>query len=1010
MGIVDKITKYLKINNIDKKIEWKNIIDENSITLIPNISVKDDEYFSVLINTLSLEIVNGNIIIPFAELYDFYYDIENNMELKNDYEYFGLPELFKGSLFIDNKGNYYQDNKVEYILELFNDNSSYELVNNKLVYSQIECKYYTLPVNIYELLVKISTYNKYNSENLSSQFSMLSKIKEFKSKNNSTVEIILSDRLKNEECPVIIDKNILIDIKDDGNIAEVFPVLCQDEELNQQLLSQIYKHDDIQDVYITNNNGVITRFSVENKEAIEKLKKFRYTSGEDRFDILSGKGEFFNNSQSDEENIDEENNMFDLSQFGPRVNSLGYFKYRPVPSAKSTTSDFKWIEEEFPSIPGSTFDGDSAKIILNPTHMKLFNEALEKTNDGERCVVELEQNGKPFNMILYRHEIENEIQKIKNSMIKIEEIKSINDLKLIAKEYELLQKDDYISYKGRYIEKVPLEKVEERILYLEDKKNKKKLNLLISDNFDDIEYEETSTSKNTTTEAIIPSSLKDHIELFDYQKECLCKLQNLYTSSKVNGFLLCDDMGLGKTLQLLSFLAWVKEFEKEKCGPTLIVAPTLLLQNWDSSDNSLEEGEIQKFFKKDTFKTIQIRGKYPYSHEELNKYDIVFTTYESLVLNEHCFGKMKWNIVVCDEAQFVKNPSARRTHVLKAQNANFKIACTATPIENCLFDLWSLVDFCKPGLLGSLSEFKSNYINRDKQQCEDKEKEKENINKELTEKLIDFYIRREKDILPRTLKPKNIKVIRTTPNNAELQILRDISNSKFSIASINKMIHSSSILELVHSNNNLTKDDLEYILNNSSKLKLLKEILEEISLNREKVLIFTNYNKTQQILLYAIKRWFNIEPILLNGKEHNYNKRYMYLNDFKSKKGFNVAVLSPLVAGFGVTITEANHVIHYDRMWNPAKEDQATDRAYRIGQDKDVTVYYPMLSLSENSIKSYNDIVEFVEENKYRDENKLLSPEEKLNIVIARKKDILLNFFLAVNETEEDAYRDFYNL
>lgn len=1006
MSLIKKITNYLKSNVENKEITWTYIINKEDIILKPNIPIENNDYFNMLINSLSLEEFNGEIKIPLSELYELYYDLENdNIEIKDDYKAFNLPDLFQGSILINNKGNFYQDNKVEYIVDFFDDNGYFEQINNSVIYSQIHDKYYVLPINISKFLSELDRYNKYESSDLNLQFARLNKIRKAQEDTKeSEVSILLSDRLKNEECPVIIESNILIDIEDDGATSTISPILCKDESLNNQLLTQIYKNDEIQDIYITNDNGTITRFVVENKEALKKLKKYRYTTGEDRLDILSGKGEFFNNTKSNEEDMDEDVSDFDLSLFGPRVNSFGYFKYRPIPGYKSNTSDLNWKDEDYPGIPCGTFDGDSVKIDLNPTHLEIFNNALERTKDDERCVIELNYEGKPFNMILEKHEIKNEIEKIKNSMVKLKEIKSIDDLKVMVDNYEDFQNKEYISHKGRYIEKTTLEEINDRIKYLEERKKRKNLNLLISDNFDDIEYEEKADSTDVLKNAVMPLSLKDGITLFDYQKECLCKLQNLYIASNVNGFLLCDDMGLGKTLQLLSFLAWIKDNEEESL-PILIVAPTLLLKNWDSGENTLEEGEIQKFFKENTFKTIHISGEYKKSYNELNKYDIVFTTYDSLGRNEKCFGKIKWNVVICDEAQFVKNPSARRTHVLKAQNANFKIACTATPIENSLIDLWSLVDFCKPGLLGSLSEFKNNYVKR----AHDKKAE---INDELANKLLNFYIRREKDILPKALKPKNMKIIKTKANSMERQEIKKYnkSNANLNIGSINNMIRYSSILNYVESKNNLKKDDLEYILNNSSKIKLLKNILEDISSKGEKVLIFTNYHKTQQVLIYAIQKWYDIKPILLNGEEKNYKKRYISLNDFKSKRGFNVAILSPLVAGFGVTITEANHVIHYDRMWNPAKEDQATDRAYRIGQDKDVTVYYPMLSFSEDDTKSYNDINKFVEENSIRDLDKELSPEEKLNIIIARKKNLLLNFFLAVNENEENDCEEFKEL
>lgn len=1001
--MLKKITSYLKNNLTAKDIAWTYTINDDYIVLRPNISIEDNDYYNALINVLSIDKEENLLKISLEELYELYYDFDNNFEYKEDYKIFNLPEMFNGELHVVNNGNYYQDKKVEYIPQFKNDEGYYQILNNKIVFSQISDKYYVLPMNISTFLEHLDFYNKNNSHDLSCQFAMLSRIRMAELMNNSNTKIILCNRLKTEECPVIINKNIELDFNDDGETMEVFPRLCSDEVLNKQLLSQIYNNDEIQDVYITNNNGIITRFAVENKEALRKLKKYRYTTGEERYDMILGKSQLFNTPESNDEEC--EDSVFDLSKFGPRVNGIGYFKYRPIPSSKSNTSDLNWRDDEYPCITVMDSNGESSRKILEPKHLKVLEYALKNIGDNNRITVELDIDGQPFKLILTKEQIENEIENIKSFIIEIKDIKSIENLKKIVQSYELYKDEEFIRFKNRYIKKEPLEKILDRIKVLEDKAKNKKKNLLISDNFDGVDYGEDYDSANIIKEVIIPKSLKDSINLFDYQKECLLKLQNLYRTSKVNGFMLCDDMGLGKTLQLLSFLAWIKETEGEVVeGPTLIVAPTVLLKNWDSNaESSLEEGEIQKFFKEGTFKTLHVKGTYKDNPNELRNYDIVFTTYDSLRLNESCFGQIKWNVIICDEAQFIKTPSIRRTHAVKAQNANFKIACSATPIENSLCDLWSLVDFCKPGLLGSLTEFNKMYVNRAQNQ-------KENINTELSQKLADFYIRREKDILPKVLKQKYIKIIKTTPNSLERKVISDIVEADFNISSITKLICSSSMLDSVHIKGSLTKENLDYILKNSSKLKILETILKEISEKREKVLIFTNYHKTQQILLYAINQWFNIDPILLNGEETNYNKRYLQLNKFKSKKGFGVAILAPSVAGFGLTITEANHVVHYDRTWNPAKEDQATDRAYRIGQEKDVTVYYPMLSMTETNTKTYSDINDFIEENSVRALGKQLSPEEKLNIIISRKKDMLLKFFLAVNESEEDFCKEFKDM
>lgn len=229
------------------------------------------------------------------------------------------------------------------------------------------------------------------------------------------------------------------------------------------------------------------------------------------------------------------------------------------------------------------------------------------------------------------------------------------------------------------------------------------------------------------------------------------------------------------------------------------------------------------------------------------------------------------------------------------------------------------------------------------------------------------------------------------------------------LASIQKMLSASAHIDLL-SDINITNTYPQELENRSTKINILHQILKDIETYNEKAIIFTRSIKMQQILYKCIDYWFKLKVNIINGKVKSLDQRTRLINEFRNKKGFNVIILSPDVAGFGITLTEANHVIHYMRLWNPAKEEQATDRAYRIGQDRDVTVYYPILSFSEEGIYKYNNVKDYIDNNKEVNKENL-SPEEKLNILMARKRNMLLKFFLAAGngDIEQNEFMKFDN-
>jgi hypothetical protein len=341
----------------------------------------------------------------------------------------------------------------------------------------------------------------------------------------------------------------------------------------------------------------------------------------------------------------------------------------------------------------------------------------------------------------------------------------------------------------------------------------------------------------------------------------------------------------------------------------------------------------------------------------------------------------------------------------------FKIACSATPIENSIEDLWCLTDFVKPGLLNSLKEFRKEYSNNKKLS----ETDLKNQNEELKEKLDDFYIRRTKD---EVLKDKNfpkkiIKYQQVQISKKQMEVLDNFYKQRDDgqkvLPLIQGMLMNCShprLINLDDTNINFIKE--VKLLEEAFKLESLKKILDSIEQKREKAIIFTKYRKMQKILTKIVRYWFGFIPNRING-DYDSNARRNILKEFSDSIGFNILILSPEAAGVGLNIVSANHVIHYTRHWNPAKEEQATDRAYRIGQTKDVYVYYPVVSFDNENIKETT----FYSQNEWIDTHINLdvtdkTPEEKLNKIIIRKKQLLRDFFFsAIPEMEELDKRDF---
>ena len=502
---------------------------------------------------------------------------------------------------------------------------------------------------------------------------------------------------------------------------------------------------------------------------------------------------------------------------------------------------------------------------------------------------------------------------------------------------------------------------------------KKKDTLLIANNIDEAEFTKQRVNRLLFDEqnppsARLPASFRNQeFSLKQHQEYGIAWLQNLHQHApeQVSGCLLADDMGLGKTLQLLCFIGEYLENAEDK-KPVLIVAPVSLLENWEAEANRFFSGKFAKILSlygdnlKDRkipkhFISAQLRENHGITHLLEDNWrgdaDIVLTTYETMRDLEFSLAREDWSIMVCDEAQKIKVPTAMVTKAAKAQKADFKIACTGTPVENSLTDLWCLFDFIQENLLGPLNEFGKNY----RKPIENTENNDEVALLKLRELIAPQVLRRMKhDVadLPAKTEVDHCKNIEISLLQRQLYI--DVVNRFKKLSAEGSQ---GAMLTSLHSMRMICAHPLQFqpnaTLSDSPKVSWLIETLESIKQKNEKVIIFTEFRDIQVFLKRILLERFGLNVTTVNGDSNTSSKkgltRQNLIDKFQEKSGFNIIILSTTAVGFGVNIQRANHVIHYTRSWNPAKEDQATDRAYRIGQDKEVFVYYPTVVAEEFS-------------------------------------------------------------
>ncbi len=578
---------------------------------------------------------------------------------------------------------------------------------------------------------------------------------------------------------------------------------------------------------------------------------------------------------------------------------------------------------------------------------------------------------------------------------------SINDMKLTAEEFEKLStlKVPFVQFRGKWL-KLDQEELEKALDFFREYYNNLTINELLQ-----LEAEEF-VSRTTDFDLEIKGSFIDNIKrviersrienidtpvnfrglLRPYQKKGYSWL--LYLKQFGLGACLADDMGLGKTIQVIAYL--LHEWNNNPdATPTIIICPTSILGNWLR--------EIQRFAP--SLSTIIHHGPKRRQNNEFTdntlNYDIIITTY-SLALRDFDFlSQIQWSNIVVDEAQNIKNPFAKQTRKIKKLKGDYRIALTGTPIENRLSELWSIMDFLNPGYLGSPKNFRENYINP--------------IENNRNTQSVNELARIIQPLILRRLKT-DPTIIEDLPEKVESKIYCSMTEEQCVLyeAVVKDMMKRVSGLQGIHRKglilSALTKlkqicnhpaqfmhDANAQLKDRSGKLNRLTEMLTEVIENNEKTLIFTQYSQLGEMLQKYLEKELKTEVLFLHGGTPQKQREEMIkqFQDTVADEGPKIFILSIKAGGVGLNLTAANHVFHFDRWWNPSVENQATDRAFRIGQEKNVFVhkFISVGTLEENIDKLIEQKKELAESIIGTDESWLteMSIDQLRNVLSLRK-------------------------
>ena len=739
------------------------------------------------------------------------------------------------------------------------------------------------------------------------------------------------DRYLNQE-EVVAPKTVRLRLRESGDSVEIIPDVADvDSEKFEKIFDKFPRPQTTYNLSQPDGGRTRVLFQEKQKETLQTVKHYRRVSREQLSEIAKQPQLYFDPEVVELDPTDE------TPSFSERVREIGVYQPRVYPFVSPYKSE--WI-------PGILIENESG------TRTKLRIKTEEEFKELKRAVHEAKRTGK-------------------------------NQVKWKRQELPVPDVEKHLPFIEKQL------KHRKKRSRLEEEKSEATV-LIIEENIEDTDYVERPSASQAEEpfRHLLESTpnLKQEFNLLPHQEEGVAWAQQLWENSYLGG-LLADDMGLGKTLQVLCFLEWhhskyrLKEPQQK---PYLIVAPIALLENWAA--------EYPKFFDKGALDFITLYGKALQDFkcdpddainlqipeiegaerlQELRKRrgaldvkrfqnaDVVLTTYETVRDFQLDLGLINWATVVIDEAQRIKTPGTLVTNALKALKTDFRLAMTGTPVENSLMDLWCITDFVAPGYLDSAKSFNSEFC----RPLKNPETDIRALGDRIRERIGVYLKRRLKTDILDDLPEKHIH------NEDCRQDMPPIQVERYQAALQSTQDGGSAgpqqrnqILQVLHQLRDISDHPLltdsqwesspvTELIEQSAKLTVTVQLLEKIRSANEKVILFADRRKTQHVLAHVVREYFGLEDVsIVNGDTPGSTQRansmkmsrQQSVDRFQTSSGFNIIIMSPLAAGVGLNITEANHVIHYSRWWNPAKEDQASDRVYRIGQKRPVHIYLPM--------------------------------------------------------------------
>lgn len=513
---------------------------------------------------------------------------------------------------------------------------------------------------------------------------------------------------------------------------------------------------------------------------------------------------------------------------------------------------------------------------------------------------------------------------------------AIGSMQISREEFEKLVKtaNGIVKFRGEYVYLDPneIENLRKQLEKPPKQTSSDLLRIALAEEYrgSQIELDEAAKKliESLTKTSSIPLPLSINAELRPYQRR---GYEWLYKNIQAGfGSIIADDMGLGKTLQVITAIAKLKDQGQLESTKTLVVVPTTLLTNWSR--------EIERFAPSLT-KCI-FHGVVRRLPKDLP--DVVLTTYGVVRTDLEMLKNYRWKLVVADEAQNIKNPYAIQSQSLKSLPAQTRIAMSGTPVENRLSEYWSIMDFANHGLLGTLPSFTKEFAVP--------------IQSDHDQDVADQFKRATAPFLLRRLKTDKT-IIDDLPDKIEQNYFCELSQKQ---AALYESVLRDSIDKIQKEKDNISRQGLvlQMILalkqicnhpaqflkakepdpSHSGKTQLLLDLLEPIYASHEKVLIFTQFREMGELLTEVISKRFGHIPQFLHGGLSRKQRDSMVVN-FQEDPTIRSFILSLKAGGTGLNLTAASNVIHYDLWWNPAVEQQATDRAFRIGQHRNVGVF-----------------------------------------------------------------------